>query len=1097
MLRLTLILCLLACCLTACFAADATAEQKDPTITVTAKVLGSDGKPVAGAQVLLTSTGQQEPLALTTDANGVFSAEVRKYLDWRARLGYAIVRANGLGLGGGDVKLEMTKNVITLTPARQLAGTVMDAAGKPVEGVALSLSYLITNEDDNNYGVLIADAWKNDYQAKTDAQGQWVINGLPSSGLAFISIDDPRFVLMQNRCKLAAGEPAPPFTVRPSGTITGRLLGMDGKPAAIVSISVNAIEGGGGAGAEIKTDVNGAFRLTRLITGKFHFHIADPASNGVLDNTDIAVKEGEVTTVPDIKLQQGALIDGTVLDDDTEQPVSGMWLVCSGSKDRDYGGDACQAGTDKQGHFRLRVLPGKRFVRMESTGQQYLRNDKVVEVDAVQGATQTISFRVKKGVSLSGTVVDEQGKPLPGIKVRFSTPNANSLAIAADADGAYQVSGLAKGQATLSIYDDFSTNIPTEWEIVQPKQLELPVTEPVKIICKKIRMATLTGRVVTPAGKPVDGAKVTLDLSIPYDEHAFSGRTSVLTTDTDGRFSLDKLKPGTEGTVQRVEKAGYRLVSAGAVQKKDIDLAVSDTVMTGTNGTASGRVLDDAGKPVADARVIALEDGVRNGAVTDAGGAFALKGLPEGDICLFAIQAKNTGKIQTVTNDKPVTITLKASPAIADFDEKRIASLLDDLCEYLKGAPGYLRNNAALGLAGKDPALAHNMAVSLGNTQEYMLTSIADRAVAGDVARALEWGVPRLAQMHDRVSKAQFLSTLGMAAIATDRDLAAELYRQLKELGAGDKPQEQALYNIQLLRFAGRLRNGEAEQQFDTTLKCLQQFTDNRFASQFAGAAAATSPALAEKVWSGLTDYTLHFALEQTIAEVVRYDLATATTLLEKMLAGDHPGQYYELPVPFMVVKALAKKDAAAALALANKPEMRRYRRQALIYVAESLPDAEALKVYQDAAVAEDKSGQPSAPQLAWIAAHLYDIDPVAGKKLFATVREMMDNSEYEWRDGVAAYAYYYSRVDPIESRLLLEAEFAQAMQKVGSNALPQAAHMIPLAMTPLDIPRALEMAREYTVKTDSSYNIFRDILAYLLATPEERKWGYFRCEKE
>ncbi len=48
--------------------------------------------------------------------------------------------------------------------------------------------------------------------------------------------------------------------------------------------------------------------------------------------------------------------------------------------------------------------------------------------------------------------------------------------------------------------------------------------------------------------------------------------------------------------------------------------------------------------------------------------------------------------------------------------------------------------------------------------------------------------------------------------------------------------------------------------------------------------------------------------------------------------------------------------------------------------------------------------------------------------------------------------------------------------------------------MASLDIQRAMAMVREYSA--DNGDNIsFRDLAAYLLSTPAERKWGFFLCE--
>lgn len=1088
MLRLSLTLCLLAYCLTACFAADITPARIPPPTTISGKVLGPDSKPVAGAEVLLTMYDRS--FKLTTDLLGVFSAEVKQNLDGRPRLVWVIVRANGLGLGGAVLKLDAAENVITLTLARQLTGTVLDATGKPVEGVTLSILEFTTTDDGNGDGALDLSPWQKEYTAKTDVQGQWTINGLSSAGSVTIAIDDSRFVQMQNRIKLGAGEPAPRIIILPAGTITGRLLGIDGKPAANIMVTMRVV----GIVRGVLTNAEGAFRISRLPTGKYQVHVENAIDYGMLENVEVVVTEGQITTVPELKLQPGTIIDGNVLEEETEKPVPHVMLVCYGPEGLGKGGNEDRVDTDEQGHFRLRVLPGKRTVSVLSRAAQYLRDENIVEFDAIPGATQTLVIHLRKGVSIAGSIVDEQGKQLPGLTVLLCNPKTKLFAVVtADANGAFQCDGLQKGQATLSVYEDI--NVPLEWEIVQPQQLDLPVTGPVNIVCKKIRLTTLTGRVVTTTGKPVDGAKVTLDLRIPYIEHTYSSRTSVVTTDAGGRYSLDKLKPGTQATVKNVEKTDYRLVSLGDVQHKDIDLAIDNSVVISCNGTAQGRVVDEAGKPVAGAHVIVLEDGIRSGAITDATGNFSLKSLPEGEITLFAAQGKRTGQVQTVTNNNAVTITLTPVLDLTKFDVKRIDIFLDEFCEYLKGASIYVQNNAIFGVAGKHPEYAYKMAVSLSNTPEYLLPMIVNRAVAVDAAHAVEWGVPHIAQTRDRGTKAQLLATLGMAAIATDRDLAVELYRQLKELGAVDQPQEQATYYIQLLQFAGRLRNGEEEQQFASAMKYVQQVKNQQADYQLlAIAAAASSPALAEKVLAILSGGTRDYAVDLVIAELARNDPSAAVALLEKRFSAPDFKQS-NMQELMTAVKTLVKIDAKAVLALSQKIDFPDIKVRVMLSAAAFLPAVEAQHVYQDAVAIVPQFRGPKVAQLVQIAVRLYELDPVAGQKLFMTARELMETNEYERSNGLAIYTYYYSRVDPIESRLLLEAEYAQAMKNINRDAsAAQYAHDIPQAMAVLDVTRALEMAKESIAKAHGSPMLSK-ILDYLLATPEEHKWGFFQSE--
>lgn len=1089
MVRFVFVLCVFTACLSLCFADDVAPAPASPPTTVSGKVLDPDGKPVAGAQVLArVSGGGPDVQTLTTDKDGVFSVDTKELRNRQAMIGQVNVRAEGLGLCSQVLKLNTAENVITLTKARQLAGTVVDEAGKPVEGVALSMRALYVDEKGGGYGTL--PPWRNDYIAVTDAQGRWTMNGLPNIGSVEINIYDPRYVQTIGRFKLTPGEPEPQIIVKVGGELTSHLLGLDGKPAAYIDIVLIPVGGYRVIVPGEKTDTDGTFHFRNVPSGKYYLRVSGSLANGLLDYAEYSVTAKQITTVPDIKLQPGTIIDGSVLEAETGEPTSKVWLVFQGPDGKSDNANDDRLWTDAQGHFRVRLTPGKHLVQITQPNRS--QNDqKPIEFDAV-GTTQMLMLHIQNGITLKGTMVDEQDKPVSGIRVILDYTRAPSAILVADTTGVFTLNGLQKGQVTLRIEEN--NNTPNEWELVQPKELELPATGLVKIVLKHTPLTTLTGRVLTPAGKPVEGAKVTLFLRLQYWD-----RTSEVTTDADGCYALEKVKPSTEGYVKKIEKAGYILSKAGKLQRKDNDVTVSDTEMIPLTGIVSGRVVNEADKPVRGARVIAPESGIGNEAVTDAAGHFTLQGLPEGTVCLFAAQERSAGKAQTATNGKPVTITLKQAPAPATFDAQHAEELMDNLCEYLKGAGIDVQFNTLLGVAGRDTGLAERMANSLGIMKDFMILWFANEGLKNDTARALEWGVPHITQTHDAGVKAGLLVSLGIAAIPTDHDLAVELYRQLKELGTDNTPQAQAYYHIQLLRFASRLRNGEAEQQYDIAMKYLPQVPDpSGLYGELAIATAASNPAHAEKALAQAEDRFRGLTFDRMLVEVAGSDQATGLTMLEKRLTDLNMRGYSWTLELFTAVDTLAKRDAKAVLALVNKIDVPAYKSRLLMIVASNLPAAEAKQVYQDAIAAVQTSNSPKARQLVQLAAHLYETDHNAGKKLFATAWELMQNNEDEWYAGITAYAYYYSRVDPAESRLSLESLSAQAIKNLdGSGRLLSLAYEFPLAMAPLDAERALAMAREYIVQYNNFFSMLRDVDGYLLATTEERKWGFFRCEKE
>jgi len=154
--------------------------------------------------------------------------------------------------------------------------------------------------------------------------------------------------------------------------------------------------------------------------------------------------------------------------------------------------------------------------------------------------------------------------------------------------------------------------------------------------------AVIAGNIFDMAtSKPLAGAKITIELA-KANKSAPQGieYETVVTaqSDAEGRFKIEKIPAGTHRVL--VSAQGYasllvgykRLVTDGYLAFDDIELARQATV--------SGSVVDDAGKPIADALVRLIDTLGVNGvsyhlpataeATTDANGCFDITAAPSG-----------------------------------------------------------------------------------------------------------------------------------------------------------------------------------------------------------------------------------------------------------------------------------------------------------------------------------------------------------------------------------------------------------------------------------------------------------------------------------
>ncbi|HEX7447156.1 MAG TPA: carboxypeptidase-like regulatory domain-containing protein [Pirellulales bacterium] len=161
---------------------------------------------------------------------------------------------------------------------------------------------------------------------------------------------------------------------------------------------------------------------------------------------------------------------------------------------------------------------------------------------------------------------------------------------------------------------------------------------------RSIDAATIEGRIVDSAGKPIAGAEVRIwqKLRGPdgrlVDQSVELGGSDVLLTDAEGRFvSPDVLAAG--APTQIVAEGGGMLAGRTGwipIARDATALNVPDITLKGLR-LVIGRVLDRHGQPVDGATVFNSGDGhERVEATSKGGGRFFLRGVPKGAVFLFA-----------------------------------------------------------------------------------------------------------------------------------------------------------------------------------------------------------------------------------------------------------------------------------------------------------------------------------------------------------------------------------------------------------------------------------------------------------------------------
>jgi hypothetical protein len=228
-----------------------------------------------------------------------------------------------------------------------------------------------------------------------------------------------------------------------SGSISGKVT-RDSDGTGISGVRIHAWDS---SWTEIKsadTDFSGSYSVFGLPAGKYFLHTEN--SLGLVDEfysnvtseiaaTAIAVAPGTNTPNIDFKLEAGWAISGMVTGDGGAAIANASVLLrqIAGITSSPY----WSAFTDASGRYSL-VLPKNLWPNnfiMTAYAQGYLR--RTVSLTVAGNADR--NFQLVRGLTVSGTVRDNTGKALDGMRVRASQGGSLVISALTASDGAYSL----------------------------------------------------------------------------------------------------------------------------------------------------------------------------------------------------------------------------------------------------------------------------------------------------------------------------------------------------------------------------------------------------------------------------------------------------------------------------------------------------------------------------------------------------------------------------------------------------------------------------------------------------------------------------------
>jgi beta-lactamase regulating signal transducer with metallopeptidase domain/protocatechuate 3,4-dioxygenase beta subunit/thiol-disulfide isomerase/thioredoxin len=290
-------------------------------------------------------------------------------------------------------------------------------------------------------------------------------------------------------------------------------------------------------------------------------------------------KTPKIPTRLDVDLFPGEETLGGTVKNEEGRPIAGVkvtvWGYLGEKKAENELAFMVDTVTDEQGRWRSRSFRSMKFAYLYLSHPDYLADDESTarrhgqpdpspsakpDVRAMAPLRDFSDVQIlKKGVVVSGTVVDVQGRPIPNAEVGWLPPEPGATfhfdlpTTTTDDRGGFRFANVRPGLVTLQVK---AAGHAPELKSLDAK----PGTRPVSI--KLAAPRTLAGRVIDAKGKPIR------DVFVNIDTWRGSRALGVyMKSDADGRFRWSDAPP--DSVLINAQRAGYKSVSGKTVSPDD------------------------------------------------------------------------------------------------------------------------------------------------------------------------------------------------------------------------------------------------------------------------------------------------------------------------------------------------------------------------------------------------------------------------------------------------------------------------------------------------------------------------------------------------
>ncbi|MGE3173647.1 MAG: carboxypeptidase regulatory-like domain-containing protein [Planctomycetota bacterium] len=401
-------------------------------------------------------------------------------------------------------------------------------------------------------------------------------------------------------------------------TVSGRLVGRDGRPRADVEVSwsswrTNGALGDVPIGPVVSRGDDADRRVRSGADGRFEFPMARGHAGDLRTarRDELVLAKGSVRfstasgshDLGDVEVQVPVQVRGVVVDA-AGQPVEGVTV---GADTGAFGvGLRSETATAADGSFAVGALhPGPWTLRTAS--DRFL--PATVRLDlGPEEVRDDVRLVVERGQAIAGQVIDDRGVPVagasvaarrtersPGVSIqRFSADEATKT----DANGFFTLGGLTDETVAVRAQADGHDQAVASSVRVGTGNVVLEIA----------RLATIAGVLKDTAGQPIAGSRITAVAADDRNRGAVfdlagvdvAARHRAITAE-NGAFRLEGVRPGT--SILRADGDGHRPVEQAGIVLRPAEVLEGVTLIADIGAVLTALVVDEAGAPVPGARV--------------------------------------------------------------------------------------------------------------------------------------------------------------------------------------------------------------------------------------------------------------------------------------------------------------------------------------------------------------------------------------------------------------------------------------------------------------------------------------------------------------